>query len=148
MKTLIPGLLLSTILLAQPQASISVVGNVPRLLTLTTEDLAKMPRARIVAYEGVWLHEILTKAGLEAGSDKVGYIVASASDGYRAVFSLGEADPTVTETQILVADKVNGQALTGRDGSFRLVVPGDIRGVRSVRQLTRIEVVLLPPAQR
>ena len=47
-----------------------------------------------------------------------------------------------------MADKANGQALTGRDGSFRLVVPGDIRGVRSVRQLTRIEVVLLPAAQR
>ena len=107
-----------------------------------------MPRAKIAAYDGVWLHEILVKAGLEPGSDRAGYIVAFGSDGYRAVFSFGEADPTVTDTQILVADKANGQALTGRDGSFRLVVPGDIRGVRSVRQLTKIEVVLLPDAQR
>ena len=142
------GLLLTTVLLAQSQTSISVAGDVPRPLTLTREDLAKMPRAKVVAYEGVWLHEILTKAGLEQGSDRPGYIVVSASDEFRAVFSLGEADPTVTETRILVADKVDGQALTGRDGTFRLVVPGDIRGVRSVRQLTRIEVVLLPPAQR
>ena len=148
MRTLFLALLLSTTLFAQSQATISVGGNVPRPVTLTTEDLAKMPRARIAAYDGVWLHEILTKAGLEPGTDRAGYIVASGSDGYRAVFSLAEADPTVTDTQILVADKANGQALTGRDGSFRLVVPGDIRGVRSVRQLNRIEVVLLPAAQR
>jgi len=148
MRTLVLALLLSATLLAQSQTEISIAGNVPRPLTLRTEDLAKMPRAKIAAYDGVWLHEILTKAGLEPGLDRAGYIVASGSDGYRAVFSLGEADPTVTETQILVADKANGQALTGRDGSFRLVVPGDIRGVRSVRQLTRLEVVLLPAPQR
>jgi len=143
MRTLLAGLLLSTILLAQSQSSISVAGNVPRPLNLTLEDLAKMPRAKVGTYDGVWLHEILTKAGFEAGSDRPGYVVAFASDGYRAVFSLAEADPTVTETQILIADKANGQALTGRDGAFRLVVPKDIRGLRSVRQLTRIEVVLL-----
>jgi DMSO/TMAO reductase YedYZ molybdopterin-dependent catalytic subunit len=148
MRTLELGLVLTTMLLVQSQASISVAGNVPRPLTLTTEDLAKMPRARVVAYEGVWLHEILTKAGLVHGSDRPGYIVVSGADGYRAVFSLAEADPTVTENRILVADKVDGQALTGRDGSFRLVVPGDIRGVRSVRQLTKIEVVMLPDATR
>ena len=143
MRTLVTGVLLSTILLAQSQASISVAGDVPRPLTLTTEDLAKMPRAKFGAYDGVWLHEILTKAGFEAGLDRPGYIVAFASDGYRAVFSLGEADPTVTDAQILLADKVNGQALTGRDGTFRLVVPKDIRGLRSLRQLTKIEVILL-----
>ena len=133
---------------AQSQASISVVGNVPRPLTLTLDDLAKMPRTKIGAYDGVWLHEILTKAGLEPGSDRAGYIVASGADGYSMVFSLGESDPTVTDPQVLVADKSNGQPLTGRDGSFRLVVPRDIRGVRSVRQLTRIEVVLLPTGPR
>jgi DMSO/TMAO reductase YedYZ molybdopterin-dependent catalytic subunit len=142
MRTLVAVLLLSTTLLAQSLPSISVSG-VPRPLTLTTEDLAKMPRAKVGAYEGVRLHEILTKAALELGADRPGYILVSGSDGYRALFSLGEADPTVTDTQILVADKVNGEALTGRDGTFRLVVPNDIRGVRSVRQLTRIEVVLL-----
>ena len=148
MRTLILALLLPAVVWAQSQASISVVGNVPRSLTLTLEDLAKMPRTKVGAYEGVWLHEILTKAGLEPGSDRAGHIVASGADGYLAVFSLGEADPTVTDPRVLVADKSNGQPLTGRDGSFRLVVPTDIRGVRSVRQLNRIEVVLLPAGPR
>ena len=148
MRTLALSLLLSTALLAQSPASISVAGNVPRPLTFTVEDLAKMPRAKLASYEGVWLHEILTKAGLEPGLDRPGYIVATGADGYRALFSLSEADPTVTDTQILVADRSNGQALTGRDGVFRLVVPQDIRGVRSVRQLSRIEVVLLPTGER
>jgi len=147
MRTLVLALLLSTTLIAQSQATISVAGDVPRPLTLRTEDLAKMPRAKFAAYEGVWLHEILTKAGLESGFERPGYIVATGSDGYRAVFSLSEADPTVTDTQILVADKADGQALTGRDGTFRLIAPRDIRGVRSVRQLSRIEVVLLPAAR-
>lgn len=148
MRALVFSLFLSLIVSAQSQASISVVGSVPRPLTLTLDDLAKMPRTKVGTYEGVWLHEILTKAGLEPGSDRAGYIVASGADGYRSVFSLGEADPTVTDPQILVADKSNGQPLTGRDGSFRLVVPKDIRGVRSVRQLMRVEVVLLPAEQR
>ena len=91
MRTLVLALLLSTTLFAQSQAEISVAGNVPRPLTLRTEDLAKMPRAKIAAYDGVWLHEILTKAGLEPGLDRAGYIVASGSDGYRAVFSLGRS---------------------------------------------------------
>ena len=50
-ETLVLALLLSSTLFAQSQAAISVAGNVPRPLTLRTEDLAKMPRARIAAYD-------------------------------------------------------------------------------------------------
>ena len=53
--------------------------------------------------------------------------------------------PTVTDSQVLLADKANGKPLSGRDGTFRLVAPKDIRGVRSVRQLVKLEVVLLSP---
>jgi hypothetical protein len=82
------------------------------------------------------------------GSDQAGYVIASGADGYRAVFSLGEVDPTVTDSTILVADKVNGQPLSGRDGTFRLVASKDIRGVRGVRQLAKLEVVLLTPPEK
>lgn len=137
-------LLLATAALAQSEASVSVTGNVPQPLVLKVADFAKMPRATVAAYEGVWLHEILKKAGLGPGGEQTGYVVASGIDGYRILFSLGELDPTVTESQYLVADKVNGQPLTGRDGTFRLVVPKDVRGVRSVRQLAKLEIVILP----
>jgi DMSO/TMAO reductase YedYZ molybdopterin-dependent catalytic subunit len=129
----------------QSEASLSVTGHVSQPQTLKAADLAKLPRAKVAGYEGVWLHEILTKAGFAPGAEQAGYVIASASDGYRAVFSLAEVDPTVTDPQVLVADKVNGEPLTGRDGTFRIVATKDIRGVRGVRQLARLEVVLLTP---
>jgi hypothetical protein len=65
-------------------------------------------------YEGVWLHEILKKAGLPAGEALHGkmlttYVLAEAQDGYQVVFSLGEVDPALGDTPILVADKANGK---------------------------------------
>jgi DMSO/TMAO reductase YedYZ molybdopterin-dependent catalytic subunit len=39
---------------------------------------------------------------------------------------------------LLVADKCDGQPLAAADGPLRLVVEGETRGARSVRQLTGI----------
>jgi DMSO/TMAO reductase YedYZ molybdopterin-dependent catalytic subunit len=147
------ALLLASTAVAQSDASVSVTGNVQQALVLKGSDLAKMPRATlsttnsgvVTTYEGVLLSEILKKAALSPGEENAGYVVASASDGYRALFSLAELDPTVTDSQVLLADRSNGKPLTGRDGTFRLVAPKDIRGVRSVRQLVKLEVVLLSP---
>ena len=99
-------------------------------------------------YEGVWLSDVLKKAGVPFGSGMRGaalsaYIVASASDGYQVVFSVGEVDPDMTDGQYLLADKANGKALFGENGAFRLVVPKDKRGARSVRMLTSLNVVQL-----
>jgi DMSO/TMAO reductase YedYZ molybdopterin-dependent catalytic subunit len=138
----------------QSVPSISVTGSVTTPLMLTAESLAQMQRATATVssggidtqYEGVWLHEILKKAGLPAGEALRGkmlttYVLAEAQDGYQVVFSLGEVDPALGDTLILVADKANGKALFGENGAFRIVVPHDKRGARSVRMLTKIEVV-------
>jgi DMSO/TMAO reductase YedYZ molybdopterin-dependent catalytic subunit len=138
----------------QSVPSISVTGSVTTPLMLTAESLAQMQRATATVssggidtqYEGVWLHEILKKAGLPAGEALRGkmlttYVLAEAQDGYQVVFSLGEVDPALGDTPILVADKANGKALFGENGAFRIVVPRDKRGARSVRMLTKIEVV-------
>jgi DMSO/TMAO reductase YedYZ molybdopterin-dependent catalytic subunit len=123
-------------------------------MRLTAADLAGMPRATVetrndgltVQYEGVWLHEILKKAGLPAGTELRGkalatYVLAEAHDGYQVLFSLAELDPAFTDHQVLLADRANGKPLSGADGSFRLVAPKDKRGARSIRMLTRIQVV-------
>jgi DMSO/TMAO reductase YedYZ molybdopterin-dependent catalytic subunit len=136
--------------------SISVTGAVNQPLTLTAADLAAMPRAKVVtdnngiqtSYEGVWLSEVLKKAGVSLGpglrgAALAGYVLASASDGYQVVFSIGELDPDMTSGQYLLADTANGKPLFGENGAFRLVIPTDKRGARSVRLLTRIEVVQL-----
>ena len=137
-------------------ASFTVTGAVKTPLTLTAADLAKMPRASVksmsggleTTFEGVWLHEILKRAGAPLGSELRGkalasYIVADAKDGYEVVYSLAEIDPAFTSQQFLLADTADGKPLVGSQGPFRLVVPTDKPGARSVRMLTKIEVVTL-----
>jgi hypothetical protein len=70
-------------------------------------------------------------------------VLAEAQDGYQVVFSLGELDPSFIDNEILLADKANGKPLFGAQGRFRLVAPKDKPGARSVRMLTRLEVVQL-----
>src|SRR6266851_1914854 len=92
------GLLLSLCVLAaqDPPASIQVTGAIKQPLTLTADDLAKMPRASVkttsngmeTTYEGVWLHEVLKRAGVpqrEAlrGKALTSYVLADAQDGYQ-----------------------------------------------------------------
>jgi hypothetical protein len=135
---------------------IQVTGAVKQTLTLTADDLAKMPRASVktagaageTVFEGVWIHEILQRAGVPQGEALrgkalAGYVLAEAQDGYQVVFSLGELDPAFVDNQILVADTANGKPLGGTQGRFRLVVPKDKPTSRSVRLLTKLEVVQL-----
>ena len=154
-RWLLFGLLAAGILPAQEgQPSVQVTGTVRQALTLSAEDLAKMPRASArstnngieTIYEGVRLHEVLKKAGVPQGSELRGkalasYVLAEAQDGYQVVFSLGELDPSFIDNEILLADTANGKPLFGAQGRFRLVVPKDKAGSRSVRMLTRLEVV-------
>src|SRR5215475_7492789 len=138
----------------QSAASITVTGTTAQPLTLSAADLAQMPRATVTTtnggietrYEGVWLYEILKRAGVPEGEALRGkalttYVLAEAQDGYQVVFSLGEIDTALGDTPILLADKANGKPLSGENGAFRIVSPRDKRGARSVRMLTRIEVV-------
>jgi DMSO/TMAO reductase YedYZ molybdopterin-dependent catalytic subunit len=136
------------------QPSIEVTGAVKQALTLTADDLAKMPRASVrttnngmeTVYEGVWVHEVLKRAGIPQGSELRGkalasYVLASAQDGYQVLFSLGELDPAFIDNEILLADTANGKPLFGAQGRFRLVAPKDKPGARSIRMLTKLEIV-------
>lgn len=136
--------------------SVRVNGSVASSLTLTMATLAAMPRASVTTtgngietkYEGVWIGDVLKKAGVSLGAALrgaalAGYVIATGSDGYQVVFSIGELDPEMTSGQYLLADSANGKPLSGENGSFRLIVPTDKRGARSVRMLTGLEVVML-----
>jgi hypothetical protein len=46
----------------------------------------------------------------------------------------------VTDHVILLADTKDGQPLPPREGPFRIVVPGEKRPARWVRQVTALEV--------
>ncbi|MDP9112662.1 MAG: molybdopterin-dependent oxidoreductase [Acidobacteriota bacterium] len=154
-RWLLVGLLAAGFLRSQDaQQTVQVTGAVKQALTLAADDLAKMPRATVktmsngmeTVYEGVWLHEILKRAGVPQGSELRGkalasYVLAEAQDGYQVVFSLGEVDPAFIDNEILLADTANGKPLFGAQGRFRLVVPKDKPGARSVRMLNKLEVV-------
>jgi DMSO/TMAO reductase YedYZ molybdopterin-dependent catalytic subunit len=155
-RRLFLGLIAAWTLWAQSGDVIRITGDVKQAVTLSAEDLSKMPRATVrtsgngmeTVYEGVWLHEALKKAGVPEGSELRGkalstYVLAEAQDGYQVLFSLGETDPAFIDNEILLADTANGKALFGAQGRFRLVVPKDKPGARSVRMLTRLEVVQL-----
>ena len=138
-------------------SSLTINGDIQAPLTLSADDLAKMPRETAsvleqdgtkVEYEGVALREILKRAGAPLGNQLRGkalssYILAKAHDGYQVLFALAEVDAAFGNEQIVVADKRDGKSLFGYQGPFRLVCPNDKAGARSVRMLETIEVVRL-----
>lgn len=142
---------------AAPEATLQITGSVASPLTLTARDLKAMTRTAVtikadgrdVKYEGVLVGAILARAGATLGHDMTGanvasYVVATGSDGYRALFSLAELDPEFTGSEIIVADTVDGKPLFDYQGPFRIVAPHDTRGARGVRMLQKLEVVRLP----
>lgn len=139
-------------------AKLSIAGDVTNPLTLSKADLAKMPRTSVsvkgengdeeTTYEGVLLYDILKQAGAPLDKQLMGkalasYVLAEARDGYQVVYTLTELDPSFTSNKIIVADTVNGKPLFAYQGPFRLVVPGEKKGARSLRMLDKISVVRL-----
>ena len=125
-------------------------------LTLTAEDLARMPHASATlasdggtdTYEGVLLYDILVKAGWQFGHMPAGKgspvcILATGKDGFQAVFSIGEIDPQLAGEKVIVADKLNGQPLPDRYKPFRIVSPQDKKHARSIYSLVKLEVIKL-----
>ncbi len=98
-------------------------------------------------YTGVSLWTLLNTAGLITNptikNDVLRqYVAAVGSDGYEAIFSLGEIDPAFGNQPDLVAyaDTGGQLGLGGPDGFARMVVPGDIAGGRYVSNLVDLAV--------
>ncbi|MDQ2805078.1 MAG: hypothetical protein M3Y41_21270 [Pseudomonadota bacterium] len=99
-------------------------------------------------YTGVPLWTLLQDAGLVSDptikNDVLrDVVVATGSDGYRAVISLGEIDPSFGNQPDLVAYKDTAGQLgpNGADGFARLVLPNDQAGGRYVSNLVSLQVV-------
>jgi hypothetical protein len=131
------------------------INDAPRV-TITALDVAQLPRhtavlndhGKQINYEGVLLHDVLAKGGVDFGSGLRGsqlssYVAAFASDGYEVVYALAEFDPTVVDSNIIVADKREGQPLSAAEGPLRIIVPHDKRPTRSAKMLREIDVVQL-----
>jgi DMSO/TMAO reductase YedYZ molybdopterin-dependent catalytic subunit len=139
---------------AAPRALVSVKGEVERPLEFSAEQFGKLPRHSVktkdhdgkdAVYEGVPLIELLKAAGLKFGQDLRGkalasYLVVEASDGYRAVFALPELDPAFSERVILIADRRDKQPLDEKHGPLQIIVPGEKRHARWVRQVASLKI--------
>jgi hypothetical protein len=102
-----------------------------------------------VECRGPALIDVLAKVGTPSGEALRGknlalYVRVSAADGYRAVFSLAELDSGMRDAVPIVTASCNGGPLEAKDGPFRLVVPGEKRPARWVRQVTAIDVLRAP----
>ena len=129
----------------------------PASLPLDAATLASLPRREAVLAahgqtslcSGVALADLAARAGLPAGEAVKGaalrmLLVVAARDGYRVAFTLGEIDLKLGGKPVLLADRCDGKPLAAEDGPLRLVVPGEARAARSVRQVQAINVVALP----
>jgi DMSO/TMAO reductase YedYZ molybdopterin-dependent catalytic subunit len=123
-------------------------------VTLDSARLAALPRVAFEAldhgapkrFEGVAVTALLRAA--EAGPvDSLRgaalrrALVFVGRDGYTGLIALPELDMGLGDTRVFAVDREDGKPLSAEHGPWRIVVVGDRRGARWVRQLVRIEVV-------
>ena len=136
-----------------------ISGAVTTPLDLTAADLKGMPRKtlrvdnphskRTEVYEGVLVEDLFQKAGVPQGEQLRGpamatYVLVEAADNYRVTFSLAEFNSSFQDSEIIVADTMDGAPLPGALGPFRLVAPHEKRPARWVEMVKAITVVRVP----
>ena len=103
--------------------------------------------AEAADYTGATLWSVLQQLGLVTSTNprdrEKQAIVVTGHDGYAVVLAMAEIDPAFESKQILLADEANGHPMPA--GEIRLVVPGDRRGGRSVRDVARIDIRNVAP---
>jgi DMSO/TMAO reductase YedYZ molybdopterin-dependent catalytic subunit len=134
-------------------------GTVTTPLDLTAADLKAMPRKTLrvdnphsrktEVYEGVLVEDLLKKAGVPQGEQLRGramatYVLVEAADDYRVVFALEEFNSSFQDSEIIVADTMDGAPIPGALGPFRLVAPHEKRPARWVEMLKSITVARVP----
>ena len=125
---------------------------------IDTSELHKLPRVEArttdphdpgkeIIYSGNPLVQVLKAGGLLLDSGMADIretvtmtVLIEGTDGYRAAFSLAELDPELIDRVVLLADTKNGQPLPAREGPFRIIVPGEKRPARWVRQVKAVTV--------
>jgi PEP-CTERM motif len=132
-----------------PSSQFVVTGDVGTAMTFNLVALQGLPtiteKVGAVTFTGVSFWDLLNSTvGINQDpavkNDVLGkYVVATGSDGYKALFSLGELDPDFGNQPDLIAYSADGSSL-GADGFARIVAPGDVRAGRWVSNLVSLEV--------
>lgn len=112
-RWLLVGLLAGLLPAQDGQPSVQITGPVKQALNLSAEDLAKLPRAS----------------------------VRTTNNGIETIYEGVWPHEVLKRAGVPQGSELRGKVLFGAQGRFRLVVPNDKPGARSVRMLTRVEVV-------
>ena len=132
--------------------TLEVSGDViPTTVALSEGDLTALPQQvvevrdgdRTVRFEGPWLADVLEHAGVTFGHGPglAQYVLAEAADGYAVVYALAEFDPQFTDSNVLLAVRQDGAALSSDDGPFRLIASAHRHPARWVRQVRALRVM-------
>ncbi|MGH6995372.1 MAG: molybdopterin-dependent oxidoreductase, partial [Stellaceae bacterium] len=139
---------------AQTTAALSISGLVKAPHGFTLAELQKMPWTTVEAsfqtehgpHHGIWLGVSLwtlldQSGGLDASmKDSVRHwLVVTGRDGYAVALSVGEIDPAFGHAAAVVAWSQDGKPFDPAQG-LRLILPGDRKGGRDVRDVVSIEV--------
>lgn len=129
----------------------------PQAVPIDAATLAALPRESVTASahektlncEGTPLSVLLRTVGALPeeplrGQQLANYVLVTARDGYRAVYSLAELEPTLGNRKVLLVDRCEGKPLSEEEGPLRLVAPEESRPARWVRQVQSITVVAAP----
>lgn len=135
--------------------SITVGGEVTNHLKIDAAKFAGMKHLNVTAishfdhkpheYSGVPLYEIIMASGAIPDNKLKGkylakYVLITGADGYKSVISLAEIDSSFTDKIIVLANMVDGKPIKKESGPFQIVVPGDKKPARCVRNVTTINV--------
>jgi hypothetical protein len=145
--------LFTSVAVCQGPAMLTVQGIGGKSVTLSAADLSNLPQQTVkatdhgapVTFGGVLLRDVLAKVDLPTGekfhTTAVSYyLFVEAKDGYRAVFAWAELDLAFMDKPVYVVTTRDGKPLSDHDGPFQLVVPGEKRPSRWVRQVTALRV--------
>lgn len=137
--------------------TLQLVGESGAITEITLDSLKRMPQSEVrgrihdgpeLVFRGASLDAVLATAGAPHGHDLRGpalrlVVLAEARDGYAVVYSLAELSPDLGGRVGIVALEQDGQPLSGKDGPLRIVLEGEKRPARWIRQLERLRLVLV-----
>lgn len=127
----------------------------PTTVSAAATTLTRLPRREVKAkdhdgkentYSGYELRDVLKLGGAKFGEDLRGqamayYLLVEAADNYHAVFALPELDETYTDKIVILADTIDGKPLDAKNGPWQIIVPGEKKHARWVRQVTALKVI-------
>jgi hypothetical protein len=137
------------------QDFITIEGEVLQPLKLSVRDVEKYPTTEVKAKDkdgkehtdkGIALSVVLDSAGVTLGKNLRGenltkYVLVTAADNYRVIYTLPEIDPEFTSNVVLLATHVDGKFLPKGEGPFRLIHPAEKRPTRWVREIRSIKIL-------